>query len=212
MGRSGCAPAEPYPAHGTPTLPPLARCQAPLPENSCFANYTSVLFCFIRDTHVRGLLGHVRIDDPECVGPLNQAMALWSLWKNLYAPVMRLTSKTREAGRCKKRYDKARTPARRVLECALVSEERKESIRRLLAETDCFAMKRQVDRMLADVFAAIRARTNRTDPACPPPETSALRAAPAGPVSSGGQAGMKPAAGARIAPGSTRKTNKRLVS
>ena len=163
-------------------------------------------------THVRGLLGHVRIDDPECVGPLNQAMALWSLWKNLYAPVMRLTSKTREGGRYKKRYDKARTPAQRVLECAIVPEERKDAIRRLLAQTDCFAMKKQVDRMLANVFAAIRARADRTAPACPPSETSALRAAPLGSVSSGGQAGVKPPASARITPISTRKTNKRLVS
>ena len=163
-------------------------------------------------THVRGLLGHVRIDDPECVGPLNQAMVLWSLWKNLYVPVMKLTSKTKEGGRYKKRYDKARTPAQRVLECAIVPEERKAAIRRWLAETDCFAMKKQVDRMLADVFAAIRDRADRTVPACPPPETSALRAAPSGPVSSRGQAGAKPSVSARIIPRSTPKTNKRLVS
>jgi len=163
-------------------------------------------------THVRGLLGHVRIDDPECVDPLNQAMTLWSLWKNLYSPVMRLVSKTREGGRYKKRYDKARTPAQRVLECAMVTKERKATILQLLAQTDCFAMKKQVDQMLVDVFAEIRARADRTAPSCPPPETSALRAAPSGPVSSGRQDGEKPNASALNIPHSTRKISKRLVS
>ena len=163
-------------------------------------------------THVRGFLGHIRIDDSECVDPLNKAMVLWSLWKNLYAPVMRLISKTREGGRYKKRYDKARTPAQRVLECAMVTEDRKAAIRQLLAETDCFAMKKQVDRLLADVFAAIRAREDRTTPVCPPPETSALRAAPSGPVSSGRQTGENPSASALRTPQSTQKINKRLVS
>ena len=163
-------------------------------------------------THVRGLLGHIRIDDPECVDPLNKAMVLWSLWKNLYAPVMRLVSKTREGGRYKKRYDKARTPAQRALECAMVTEERKAAIRQLLAENDCFAMKKKVDQALADVFAAIRARADQPAPVSPPPETSALRAAPSGPVSSGGQTGENPSASALRPPQSTQKINKRLVS
>ena len=163
-------------------------------------------------THVRGFLGHIRIDDSECVDPLNKAMVLWSLWKNLYAPVMRLISKTREGGRYKKRYDKARTPAQRVLECAMVTEDRKAAIRQLLAETDCFAMKKQVDRLLADVFAAIRAREDRTTPVCPPPETSALRAAPSGTVSSGGQTGENRSNRIVNTPKLTPKISKRLVS
>lgn len=163
-------------------------------------------------THVRGLLGHIRIDDPECVDPLNKAMVLWSRWKNLYAPVMRLISKTREGGRYRKRYDKARTPAQRVLECDLVPEQRKAAIRRLLAETDCFALKKQVDQMLADVFAAIRARADQPAPVCPPPETSALRAAPSGPVSSGGQTGENRSPRVVNAPKPPPKINARLVS
>ena len=163
-------------------------------------------------SHVRGLLGHIRIDDPECVEPLNKAMVLWSLWKNLYAPVMRLVSKTREGGRYKKRYDRARTSAQRVLECAMVAEDRKAEIRRLLAETGCFAMKKQVDQLLADVFAAIRARADRMTPVCPPPETSALRAAPSGPVSSRGQTGGNRSTRVMNTPKLTPKINKRLVS
>lgn len=162
-------------------------------------------------SHVRGLLGHIRIDDPECVNPLNQAMALWSLWKNLYSPTMKLISKTKEGGRYKKRYDKARTPAQRVLECACVTAKHKEEIRQLLKKTDCFELKKKVDLMLSKVFEEIRSRADEKASACPLPVTSALRAAPSGPVPSRGQAEAEPNAEA-LSPKPTPKPKKRLVS
>lgn len=109
-------------------------------------------------THVRGLLGHERIDDPECVEALNQAVRLWSLWKNLYSPAMKLISKTRIGSRYIKRYDPPRTPAQRALEWHLVSKDQKTRIHTLLATTDCFTLKKQVDDALRAVVAAIRKR------------------------------------------------------
>lgn len=135
-------------------------------------------------THVRGLLGHDRIDDPECVEALNQALVQWSLWKNLYSPVRKLVSKRRIGHRYSKRYDEPQTPAQRVLQCAWIDEAQKERIRNLLSTTDCFTLKQQVNQQLKDVFAAIRQR--QEDPRPHPPfsgrPTSALRAAPAGTV------------------------------
>ena len=94
------------------------------------------------------------------------------------------------------------------LECALVPKKRKEAIRRWLAQTDCFAMKKQVDQLLEDVFAAIRVRAEQSAPVCPPPETSALRA----PVSSRGQTGENRNLGGINTPNLTPNNNKRLVS
>lgn len=134
-------------------------------------------------THVRGLLGHDRIEDAECVDGLNQALILWSLWKNLYSPVRKLISKTRLGHRYRKKYDEPKTPAQRVLECDSVSEEQKDRFRALLATTDCFTLKRQVEESLRAVFAGIqeRARTGRRT-SFPGSGTSALRAAPSGTV------------------------------
>jgi hypothetical protein len=109
-------------------------------------------------THVRGLLGHERIEDPECVEALNQATRLWSLWKNLYSPTMKLVSKTRVGPRYKKRYDKPQTPAQRVLECPSIGEDQKKRIRRLLADTDCFTLKKNIDEALREVFRALHQR------------------------------------------------------
>ncbi len=134
-------------------------------------------------THVRGALGHDRIDDPECVGDLNAAMMQWSLWKNLYSPTMRLLSKTREGHRYIKRYDKPQTPAQRVLDSTNVEETHKQRIRQLLASTDCCELKKQVDDSLREVFAAIRNRQGvARRRGLPGPGTLALRATPSGPV------------------------------
>lgn len=146
-------------------------------------------------THVRGLLGHDRIDDPDCIEALNQATMRWSLWKNLYSPAMKLVSKTRIGHRYIKRYDKPKTPAQRALECLGVTEDQKKRIRKLLATTDCFTLKKQVDQELRDVFAAIRKRQEpERRPAFPGSGTSALRAAPSGTVPSPGKAGRGPRA------------------
>lgn len=143
-------------------------------------------------THVRGLLGHDRIEDPECVEGLNQAVSLWSLWKNLYSPVMRLIAKTRVGHRYRKRYDKPQTPAQRALACSKVDESEKQRIQALLAATDCFTLKRHVDESLRKVFAAIRKRQEIAERAAlPGAGTLALRATPSGPVPVPGKAKPK---------------------
>ena len=140
-------------------------------------------------THVRSLLGHERIEDIDCVEGINEVGALWSLWKNLYGPVRKLESKARIGHRYQKRYDKARTPAQRILECETVASAEKDRIRDLLATTDCFEMKRQVDAKLKKVFDRIRKRQETKDcPVLPGLVTSALRAAPSGTVPKPGRA------------------------
>ena len=113
---------------------------------------------------------------------------LWSLWKNLYSPVRKLESKTRVGHRYQKRYDKARTPAQRVLECASVDATQKDRIRHLLATTDCFELKHLLDEKLKDVFDQIRRRKEAALPGLRP---LALRAAPSGPVLKPGRAARK---------------------
>ncbi len=139
-------------------------------------------------THVRGLLGHDRIEDRECVEALNEALILWALWKNLFSPAMKLVSKTREGHRYKKVYDKPKTPAQRVLGCSAISPSVKRDLKQLLITTDCFTLKLMVDNKLKEVFDAIRKREqSELITTFPGIGTSALRAAPAGPVPSPGK-------------------------
>ena len=164
-------------------------------------------------THVRGLLGHERIDDRECVEALNQATVLWSLWKNLFCPVMKLVSKTQEGHRYKKVYDKPRTPAQRVLECAIVRPSVKRDLRKLLATTDCFTLKQTVDNKLQEVFDAIRKRQQaELVSTFPGSGTSALWAAPPGPVPSPGKVGRQARKDPSWMPSEVNKHPVRMVS
>ena len=86
-------------------------------------------------THVRRLLGHDRIEDSACVEDLNEVLALWSLWKNLYSPVRRLISKTRVGHRYTKKYDKAKTPAQRALASESMGPDQKAYIQKLIDST-----------------------------------------------------------------------------
>lgn len=133
-------------------------------------------------THVRGLLGHDRIEDRDCVDSLNEAMSLWSIWKNLYSPTMRLIHKIRKGKRYIKTYDRPQTPAQRVLTCETIKADQKSRIRALLASTDCFTLKRLVDNQLQTIFAAIRKRQKEQDCVLPGSGTSAPWAVPSGSV------------------------------
>lgn len=164
-------------------------------------------------THVRGLLGHERIDDRECVEALNQAVILWSLWKNLFCPVMKLVSKTRIGHRYKKVYDKPRTPIQRVLECTIVRPSVKRDLRKLLAATDCFTLKRTVDSKLKEVFERIHQRQQaELITAFPGAGTSALRAAPAGTAPLPGKAVRLPQKNKRWVSSKGNKQAARMVS
>ncbi len=140
-------------------------------------------------THVRGLLGHERIDDPECIEDLSKIMVLWSQWKNLFCPVMKLISKTRVGNRYKKVYDKPRTPAQRVMECKNVKAKDKRALRKMIATTDCFTLKRMIDIKLKEVFDKIHKQQQvALATAFPGAGTSDLRSAPPGMVPIPGKA------------------------
>jgi len=161
-------------------------------------------------THVRGLLGHARIEDFECVEPLNEVMGLWSLWKNLYRPVMKLISRTQEGHRSRKKYDEPQTPAHRVLACPGVEESEKKRIRMLYKSTDCFELKRRIDVALKDVFTQIARRAEIASGG--EAGTSALRAAPAGTVPASPPDACRPLTGHAWPLSATSKTKPRKVS
>jgi hypothetical protein len=69
-------------------------------------------------TDVRGLVGYRRYDTEQQIALLNELYVLDDLHINLFVPVRKLISRTRndEHGSWHKVYDTARTPLQRVLE------------------------------------------------------------------------------------------------
>lgn len=95
-------------------------------------------------SHVRPLLGYDRFDDPDCIADLDEILKLHSIWSNLFHPCMKLISKVKEGHRYKKKYDRPRTPAQRVLEHPGLSAETHVRITTMLRTHDCYTLKRLV--------------------------------------------------------------------
>lgn len=128
---------------------------------------------------VRKLFGYGRIDAPAAVVAMSAVAADASLMRNLYYPTCRLLSKRREGGCWIKRYENPpRTPAQRILRDPGTSQERKERVRRLLAENDPLDLRDRVEaglaglaRTLSDAQAqAVRGDATRPEKAASRPQ------------------------------------------
>jgi hypothetical protein len=107
-------------------------------------------------THARQLLGYDRLGNPDCLAALNEAYRAWCLMKNLYVPVMKLTGKIRVGGKYRKKYDKPKTPADRLLAWPGLPSVHREWIEQQLSTNDPFALSAKVEEKLTEVFALCR--------------------------------------------------------
>jgi hypothetical protein len=106
-------------------------------------------------THVRQLLGYERLGQSELLAPINELLAEWSLWKNLFCTTMEQLSATREGSKQKRRHVKmAQTPAQRLLASAQLSSEQRRWIEERLATNNPFTMKVRIEANLGAVWKA----------------------------------------------------------
>ena len=96
-------------------------------------------------THVRLLLGYERMEDAALVDPINRLYALWGLFNNLFCASRKLIEKKREGSRYLKRYDKASTPAERLLASPHIDEAKKTYLTELRCNHNPFSLKRLID-------------------------------------------------------------------
>ena len=88
--------------------------------------------CFVEQKNysvVRRHVGYGRYDSEIEVELLNQLYEQLRLYVNFFLPSQKLKEKTRQGSRVQKRYHKARTPYRRVLDCEQVAECYKKKLR-----------------------------------------------------------------------------------
>jgi hypothetical protein len=77
--------------------------------------------CFVEQKNwpvVRQMVGYARYDTPAELEVLKELYGYLRLWVNFFQPQMRLVSKTRSGAKVTKRYDRARTPCRRIMDRA----------------------------------------------------------------------------------------------
>lgn len=104
-------------------------------------------------THVRLLLGHDRLCFEELLGPLNELLSLWCLWKNLYSVTMEQVSKTREGSKQIRRHARrSRTPAERLEASGGLEDSRKRWLAAQRKANNPFEMKAEIERRLSGIW------------------------------------------------------------
>jgi len=81
--------------------------------------------CFVEQKNysvVRRAVGYLRYDTDEELMILNELYIYLDHYTNYFQPVQKLVLKTRTGSRVTKKYDKARTPFRRVLESKCIDD------------------------------------------------------------------------------------------
>lgn len=101
---------------------------------------------------VRRLVGYARYDTLRQVNQLNALYVVARLYVNHFVPVQKLVSKVREGRKTHKVFDAYKTPYRRVLDSADVSETAKRRLRTIHAALDVVLLKRQIDALLDDLI------------------------------------------------------------
>ena len=103
--------------------------------------------CYVEQknyTTVRRNVGYMRYDTDKELTILNQLYDIFRLYNNFFLPQMKLVEKTRQGSKVTKRYDKPRTPYRRLLESPDVDDVTKRKLKRQYAKLNPAKLKRQI--------------------------------------------------------------------
>ncbi len=119
--------------------------------------------CFVEQKNysvVRRAVGYSRYDTKEELELLNEIYTHLRLYTNFFQPVMKLKEKTRTGSKVRKKYDEAKTPYQRVLECKDVKEDAK---RRLFEEYETLnpaELKRSITRLQDKLMNLAKLKTD----------------------------------------------------
>ena len=109
-------------------------------------------------------MGYRRYDTSDDLEALNVLYAVLRLYTNFFQPSTKLIEKTRIGSKVCKKYDRAKTPYRRVLESDTVPDEAKENLKQIYATLNPAKLNREMnwlqDRLDAVVPSKHKAEQN----------------------------------------------------
>ena len=106
--------------------------------------------CFVEQKNysvVRRNVGYQRYDTDKELRTLNELYIYLDSYINYFQPVVKLVSKTRVGSKVTKKYDKAKTPFRRVLDSEHVDDKIKKSLKREYDSLNPAELKRKITRL-----------------------------------------------------------------
>ena len=106
--------------------------------------------CYVEQKNysvVRRAVGYLRYDTAEELEILNKLYLHLGCYINFFQPVTKLESKTRTGSKVTKKYDEAKTPYRRVIDCSDIDDKIKERLRRQYDSLNPAELKRMISRL-----------------------------------------------------------------
>ncbi|MCK5248160.1 transposase family protein [Candidatus Bipolaricaulota bacterium] len=106
--------------------------------------------CFVEQKNysiVRRAVSYRRYDTSDDLEALNVLYAVLRLYTNFFQPSTKLIEKTRIGSKVCKKYDRAKTPYRRVLESDTVPDEAKENLKQIYATLNPAKLNREMNRL-----------------------------------------------------------------
>jgi len=105
------------------------------------------------NTHIRQWLGYGRYDTMEQLKLINDLYRHeLRLFNNFFRPVMKIESKEKiNNSICRKKYDTAKTPYRRLLDCPQISEAKKQELQAIYLSLNPAELKRQIDQKIKKI-------------------------------------------------------------
>lgn len=97
---------------------------------------------------VRELVGYGRYDTPEEVAWLNEVYTVFDAYANVSLPTRKLTGKTREGGKVRKRYDEAMAPVERLILAGAINDAQLASIQEQQRELNPLAVHRRIEQLI----------------------------------------------------------------
>ncbi len=109
-------------------------------------------------THVRQLVGYGRYDTSEQLKILNDLYRKeYRLFTNFFRPVMKIKSKEKiNNSICRKKYDQAKSPYQRLLDCDQLSQEQKDKLTKLYLSLNPVQLKQEINRKVAKLKTTLK--------------------------------------------------------
>ena len=101
---------------------------------------------------VRRFLGYSRIDCQEAIGAMNKLYGKLELYLNHFVPSRKCLEKIRAGSKYKRKYDKAKSAYRRVLEREDIDREIKDKLGKEHETLNPLLLKREIDKMISGIF------------------------------------------------------------
>jgi hypothetical protein len=113
-------------------------------------------------THVRQLFGYERIEDLKLIELMNEIyLCYWNPLLNYFTPTLKLEQKTREGAKIKKKYEKPKTPAQRLIDSPVTGTRLKGKLIEHRAHLNPIRLKQELDKKLKIFFQLVEIAKRR---------------------------------------------------